>query len=128
MRIFAGPVEGRSLVAAPWHVDASLAEGSMVPDAFIWAALDCPSAFAMLPVQPGMTIVLGELGARIEGHLRPGDRCVAVGWPIHIEGRKRIAGSAVFRDSGEVVAVGRATWIEVPERAFAEETVRVQHT
>lgn len=121
MRIFAGPVKGNPLVAAPWHVDASLADGSIVPDAFLWAALDCPSAFAMLPVQPGMTIVLGQLSARVEGRVRPGDRCVAAAWPIRTEGRKRIAGSAVFRASGDVVAVGRATWIEVPESAFAEE-------
>jgi hypothetical protein len=122
MRIFAGPVEGQALVAAPWHVDASLADGSAVPDAFLWAALDCPSAFALLPARPGMTIVLGEMCARIEGRVRPGDRCVAAAWPIRREGRKRIAGSAVFRVSGEIVAVGRSTWIEVPESAFPEET------
>jgi hypothetical protein len=28
----------------------------------------------------------------------------------------------VFRVSGELVAVGRSTWIEVPESAFPEET------
>ncbi len=58
MRIFPGLIEARSIVAAPWIPDASLAErsGTLAPE-FIWAALDCPSGFAVLPVPEGKTLV-----------------------------------------------------------------------
>lgn len=48
-----------------------------------------------------------------------GEQCVVLGWRIGIEGRKRYAGSAVFNGAGQPVAWSRATWIEVPESAFA---------
>ncbi len=121
MRIFAGPLKDGSVVAAPWIVDASLDRDSRIPDEFLWAALDCPSGFAVLPVAEGMTIVLGQLSGHIYGSVRASEVYVVIGWPIHIEGRKRISGSAVFSEAGDVVAIGQATWIEVPESAFPAE-------
>ncbi len=118
LRIFTGPVPGRDLVAAPWVVDATLAENGRIPGEFIWAALDCPGAFAVMPETDGIAIVLGELTARVTGSVRPGETCVAVGWPIRIEGRKRLAGSAVYSESGALLGVARAVWIEVPQSAF----------
>jgi hypothetical protein len=121
MRIFAGPLKDSPVLAAPWVVDASLDSDSTIPDEFLWAALDCPGGFAVLPVADGMTIVLGQLSALIYGSVRANEKCVVTGWPIHIEGRKRISGSAVFSEAGDVVAVGRATWIEVSQKAFPPE-------
>jgi hypothetical protein len=72
----------------------------------------------VLPVPEDNAIVLGELSARIDGSVAPGDGCVVIGWPLRIDGRKRFAGSAVVSSSGQPVAVGRATWIEVPASAF----------
>ena len=117
LRIFAGPVPGRDVVAAPWVIDASL--GTPVANDFLWAALDCPSGFALWSPLEGTTVVLGQLTASIKGQVQPGDRCVAMGWPLQVEGRKRCAGSAVFAESGKLVAVARAIWIEVPASAFA---------
>lgn len=120
MRIFPGPVASGSMVAAPWLVDSSLAEkGEETGAEFLWAALDCTSGFAVLPVPEDKAIVLGELAARIDGAVTAGEACVVAGWPLQVEGRKRIAGAAVFGQSGAPVAVGRATWIEVPLSAFA---------
>jgi hypothetical protein len=121
MRIFPGPVKGRQLVAAPWIADASLAIDASIPAEYLWAALDCPGAFAVLPVPPGMTVVLGELSARIVGVVRPGEQYVVTAWPINHAGRKRIAGSAVYTQTGDIIATGRATWIEVSENAFPAE-------
>ncbi len=120
LRIFPGRLESRSLVAAPWIPDQSLAgtSGTVQPE-FLWAALDCTSGFAVLPIPEGKTIVLGELCARVDGTVSPGKKCVVIGWPLQVDGRKRVAGSAVFSPSGEAVAVGHATWIEVPLSAFA---------
>jgi hypothetical protein len=119
LRIFAGQVSGREVVAAPWVVDASL--GSPTANEFLWAALDCPSGFALWSPREGTTVVLGQLTGSICGQVRPGDKCVAMGWPLQVEGRKRFAGSAVYCASGELVALGRAIWIEVPASAFAQE-------
>ena len=120
LRIFTGPVKGASpgTVAAPWRVDASLADGGAVPEAFIWAALDCPSAFALLPVESGHTIVLGELSVRIERPVHVGQTYVAQAWPITRDGRKHIAGSAIHAQNGDLIGVARATWIAVDEARF----------
>jgi hypothetical protein len=116
LRIFAGPTQRGDAVAAPWVVDASL--GTPVAIDFLWAALDCPSGFALWSPLEGTTVVLGQLTASIKGQVQPGDKCVAMGWPLQIEGRKRFAGSAVFAPTGKLVAVARAIWIEVPASAF----------
>ena len=119
LRIFPGRVGSDGLVASPWIPDASLIDGSdAVGPEFVWAALDCTSGFATLPIAEDKAIVLGELSARIDGSVLPHEKCVLVGWPLHIDGRKRYAGAAVFGSSGELVALGRATWIEVPASAF----------
>jgi hypothetical protein len=120
MRIFPGRIGAGDIVAAPWTPDRSLAEGSdQVREEFMWAALDCTSAFAVWPESDEVAIVLGELEARIDGRVTPGESCVVVGWPLGVEGRKRFAGSAVYGGSGEVVGGARATWIEVPAGSFA---------
>jgi hypothetical protein len=118
LRIFAGAVPDREVVAAPWLVDESL--GTPTANEFLWAALDCPSGFALWSPREGTTVVLGQLTASMHGQVMPGDRCVAMGWPLQVEGRKRFAGSAVFSATGELVAVARAIWIEVPASAFKE--------
>ena len=119
LRIFPGSVASHSMVAAPWIPDASLANGSdNIRSEFLWAALDCTSGFAVLPIPEGKAIVLGELCARVDGSVKPNEKCVVVGWQLQIDGRKRFAGSTVFSGSGQAVAVGRATWIEVPATAF----------
>lgn len=121
MCIFAGPLANSSIVAAPWIADVSLARGGQIANEFLWAALDCPSAFAVLPVPAGRAVVLGELRAHITGIVRPGEQCVIIGWPLQIEGRKRVAGSAIFSETGEAVAIGRATWIEIAAERFPAE-------
>jgi len=119
LRIFPGPVRSKTMVAAPWIPHESLADASgKVGKEFLWAALDCTSVFSILPVPEGMTVVLGELCVRIDGVVSPNERCVAIGWPLQVDGRKRFAGSAVFSSQGSAAAVGRATWIEVPKSAF----------
>lgn len=119
MRIFPGVFEERSLVAAPWIPDRSLAGDSQEVDSeFIWSALDCSGGFSVLPVPEGKAILLGELCVRIDGVVAPGERCVVVGWSLGIDGRKRFAGSAIYSEVGKPVAVARATWIEIPRTAF----------
>lgn len=115
LRIFPGLVPGSTILAAPWIPDVSLAaDGKTVNSEFLWSALDCTGAFAVLPAKQDVAIVLGELCASVTGRILPGERCVVTGWPLVVDGRKRLAGSAVYAESGALVALARAVWIEVP--------------
>lgn len=110
LQIFAGPVAGRPLVAAPWTPSTSLADGTgTVAPHFLWAALDCPGAFAADPGQ-GRPLLLGRLTAAVERSLQPGEQCVVAGWLLQQSGRKYFTGTAVFAPSGAVVARGKAVW------------------
>jgi hypothetical protein len=122
LRIFPGPVASRDVLAAPWTPDASLADGNgAVRPEFVWAALDCTSAFPVLPVPDGRALVLGELTVRIERPLTPGQDAVVMGWAVASEGRKRFTGSAIYA-SQALVAVAKAIWIDVDARAFGGAT------
>lgn len=115
LRIFPGSVDGGGVVAAPWIPDRSLADASgAIGREFLWAALDCTSGFATPPIARDRAIVLGALNARIDADIAADDECVVVGWPLGSDGRKRFAAAAVLRASGELLAIARATWIEIP--------------
>src|SRR5262245_17461255 len=107
-----GQVDGGQLVATVWTPDASLAgaDGLVRPE-FVWAALDCPGAFAVELVGRG-TRVLGRLTARIDARPAAGEEHVVIGWPLGGEGRRQEAGTAVLDAAGHTLAVGRAVWIE----------------
>jgi hypothetical protein len=111
--IVCGPV-GPDLVAAPWRVEPSVpADGDEVAREIVWAALDCPSGLSSLLVPELGTSVLGRLAARVRGRIEVGMTCVAIGWPIDLDGRKFHAGSAIFSAEGELLAEARATWVEL---------------
>lgn len=106
LRVFAGPVGREGLVAAPWTPAADT-----VGPEFVWAALDCPGAYATGVPGRG-TVVLGRLAARVDRVPAAGERCVVVGWPLGADGRKHGAGTALLTADGELLGLGRATWIE----------------
>ncbi len=110
LQVFAGPVAGRRLVAAPWTPAASLADesGTVAPH-FLWATLDCPGAFAADPEQE-RPLLLGRLTAAVESTVRPGEQCVIAGWLIEQSGRKYFTGTALFSPSGALVARAKAVW------------------
>jgi hypothetical protein len=107
LRIFAGPL-GDGRVAATWIPG----ESHEAPE-FVWAALDCPGAYAGgFGVGERGTLVLGRLGARVDALPQAGERCVVLGWPLGEEGRKVYAGTALYGEGGGVLGVARATWIQ----------------
>jgi hypothetical protein len=104
LRIYAGAVAGREpLHAAPWRVRESSPE-------LVWAAIDCPGAYAVGVEGRGET-VLGRMTARVLRVPAVGERCVVVSWPLGEDGRKLFAGTALYAGSGEVLAIARQTWI-----------------
>ena len=105
MRVYAGPVEGRpGLVASPWTPAADVA-----PE-LVWAALDCPSGWAVDDFQRE-GVLLGRMATEIDRLPTPGEPHVVLGWRIGGDGRKRFAGSALLTGDGEVLARSRSTWI-----------------
>jgi hypothetical protein len=117
LRIFAGPIEEgegpAGMVAAPWVPDETLADASgLVASEFIWAALDCPGAYAF-PEPQGAALLLGELAVSIEGSVSVDEKCVLVGWEVSRQGRKHYTGTALFGESGSCRAKAYATWFEV---------------
>lgn len=118
LRIFAGPVEQgngpEGMVAAAWIPDETLLNSSgFVAPEYIWAALDCPGAYAFPEPKSG-ALLLGELAVSIVKPVSAGEKCVLIGWEIKHEGRKHFTGTALFGESGSCCAMARATWFEVP--------------
>ena len=112
-RIFPGPVEGEDFLAAPWIPDASLAgRDGVVRNAFVWAALDCPTGIPVITEQ-GQVILLARFAARLDRPIRAGERIVTVGWAGARDGRKLRGASAFFDEDGELRCVADALWISV---------------
>jgi hypothetical protein len=117
-RMFVGPVPGRDLAAAPWIPDATLPAiaGRIAPE-IVWAVLDCAGGIGSGYADGALDLlpphVLGRFVADVRTTPRAGDRCVALGWRIAQEGRKVFAGSALYGPADELLALGRATWIEL---------------
>lgn len=116
LRVFAGNVEGRELVASPWTPPAWTAdEAGRVRPEFIWAVMDCPTYFAVYRDGELPMSFLGRMAARTDEPVRAGEEHVVVAWPLEADGRKRQAGAAVLSADGDVLAVARALMIEPRE-------------
>jgi len=100
-----GPVLGREpLHAPPWTPSESAPE-------VVWAAIDCPGAYAVGAEGRG-EVVLGRMTARILRVPSSGERCVVTAWPVGEDGRKIYAGTALLTEDGELLALARQVWIE----------------
>jgi hypothetical protein len=115
--VFAGEVTGREVVASPWTPPpwAADGDGAVLPE-FVWAALDCPTYFAVYIGQELPMSVLARLTARVDAPVRAGEEHVVMAWPLETDGRKRLAGAALLSGGGEPLAVAKALMIERRER------------
>jgi hypothetical protein len=122
LRIFPGSLPGRQIMAAAWIPDQELADGrGLVRPEFVWAALDCPTGWVTSLLPPiEKVVVLGTLAVAIQHRPQAGGRHVLVSWPIGNEGKKFRAGAALWSDAGLLLAVARATWIQVSVEGWAE--------
>jgi len=102
LRVFPGRLPDGG-VAAPFFAPPD------VSPAVIWAALDCPSGWAVpLEARP---YVLGRMAARVDTGPDPGEECVVVASMVGEEGRKAYSRSTLYSPRGDVLAVARATWV-----------------
>ena len=112
LRVFASAGPGTNLAAAAWTPDARFAEDGRIKPEFVWAALDCPGAFAS---RSDKYMLLGEIAARVDRTPRAGERCVVIGWPSDADGRKHKVGTALYGENDDLYAVALSTWIELKE-------------
>ncbi len=106
------------VVAAPWRPTPDLADaaGNIAPE-FMWAALDCPGAFA-INAEP---ILLGRMSARILRRPRVDQPVVVIAWAKGRDRRKHFAGSALFTPEGDLLAFSEQTWIQIDAHAPPKE-------
>jgi hypothetical protein len=102
--IHVGPVAGTDLHATPWTA-------AEVSPEIVWAAIDCPGAWAVGGPGRG-EVVLGRMAAEIVRLPVEGEVCIVTAWPLGEDGRKLYAGTALFTAEGELLALARQTWIQ----------------
>ncbi|MBI1360741.1 MAG: hypothetical protein GC155_10740 [Alphaproteobacteria bacterium] len=102
------------IVTAPWRPTPDLADrnGRIAPE-FLWAALDCPGAFA-IEKEP---ILLGRISVRVLDRPQVNEALVVVAWANGSDRRKHFAGSALFTADGRMVAFSEQTWIQIDAHA-----------
>jgi hypothetical protein len=103
LRLFAGPIEaGR--VAAPWTpTETGVAD--------IWAALDCPGAWAA--DFGDRLLVLGTITARVDRTPVSGEPHVVVAEARGEDGRKAFAATSIYAPDGALIATAEQIWIRV---------------
>ena len=122
LRILAGPLPDRksdyAVYASPWVPPRDLANyDGLVAEEFIWACLDCPTGHAILGSKfdgTNNSILLGRMATRIFERPRHGEACVITAQVEGVSGRKSLAKSALYGETGALLAYARATWITVP--------------
>jgi hypothetical protein len=113
--LYTGEVEGRpETLAAHWSPHESLGNSDgTVPEPVVWAALDCPSGW--VHIRHGELALLGRIAARVTGVVRVGADYAVVAAPTGVDGRKQHSVSAIYDDAGAVLALARATWVQIGE-------------
>jgi len=109
LNIYSGEIAEKKM-AAPWIPAKDLAtNGTSVDKEYIWAALDCPGAWAVINSKE--IIVLGRFAVKVLKEIGVGQKYTVLGWSIDRDGRKIYVGTAIFAEDKTVCAYARATWI-----------------
>lgn len=109
------PHDGKPAMAvAAWQAHEAFAgaDGLIRPE-FLWGALDCPGAVAVLSDEDPRIILTGRMSGVVEHLPKAGERCVVAGWALGAEGRKLYSGTAVADSTGRILARAAITWIVV---------------
>ena len=110
--LFTGRLEETGTALDVWTPLDVFGDGNgHVRPEIIWAALDCPSAFAIDDADNLM--LLGRITARIDKKLPIGQPVIVVGWQARRDGRKHFAGTALFAEDGSLLAQADTLWIEL---------------
>lgn len=127
LRLLCGPLmpeeSASAAVAGVWRPDAELADGAgRIPSRLVWAALDCPGAYAIAALAPDAgRQLLGTCAASLKQPLNAGESYILSSWQIAPpEGRKRFMGVAMHDVAGELKACAWQIWIDAGPRPAAD--------
>ena len=110
--IFTGRPHGYDGVTDVWTPDGDYAGADgRVREEVLWAALDCPGAFAIGFQERPM--VLGRIKGEVHRRPEAGAPLIVAAWHLYDEGRKHGAASALFTADGELLAQTEQLWIEL---------------
>ena len=117
LRLAPGPLAA-GMTACMWTPHPSLAdETGQVAVPFVWAALDCPSAWTSdLEARP---VVLGQMTARCHSAPLAAAQYVIVARLLSEQGRKTLTASALYDADGGLVARAEHVWIAIDPADFA---------
>ncbi|MEO8557543.1 MAG: hypothetical protein ABI439_00660 [Rhodospirillales bacterium] len=118
LRVLAQHIPARdgkpAMALAAWQPhDTFAGPDGTIPPEFLWSALDCPGAVAVLSDDDERIILTGRMTGQVDHLPRSGERCVVAGWAMGGEGRKLYSGTAVVDAAGRVLARAFITWIVV---------------
>jgi len=122
LRVLPGQVEGAEtgVVACTWTPHANFADvDGVVSPAVVWAALDCPGYFAWVEREGRHGALLGTMTGEVVAPVKAGVEYVVVAWPILKDGRKELAGTALFDAEGRLMARSHQVWIVLGPRPGA---------
>lgn len=119
LRLFCGPLDPQDtswsgIVAAPFVPEPYMGSGDgPVSPEFVWAALDCPTAYAASSSDGFPTILLGRQTVSIKRQPNVGEKCIVTAKQIAREGRKYFSQATLFGSDQTAIAQCQAVWIEV---------------
>lgn len=114
LRVLPGRLDGAAegVVACTWTPHPNFAgEDGVVASEVVWAALDCPGYFAWVEMEGRHGALLGTMSAEVLRPVRAGQEYVVVAWPISKEGRKEVAGVALYDAEGQLAGLAHQVWI-----------------
>lgn len=116
LRLFMGRTAADSdLLAAAWTPEPLLAENTdALPTEMVWAALDCPSIWAVGAFPEGGFNVLARQRVEALAPVPVGEPSIVTAWPIEHDGRKHLTGVAIHDGEGRLLARGESLLVEVP--------------
>ena len=119
LRIFCGPLDAgdtdwSGVVAAPWIPEPYMADANGdVSAEFVWASLDCPTAYAVGSPAGFPTILLGRQSLTIRRRPKVGEKCIITAHRTGRDRRKYLSQATLFGEAGTPLAHCHAIWIEV---------------
>ena len=119
LRIFAGATHQSNVVAAPWQpFDNLFDEQGQLKKVFYWAAMDCPSYFAIVG-QKMTVLLLGKMACKIVNPIQMGEKIIVMAWKEKEEGRKFYSGTVLYGEDGTVKSYSKNLWIALKKEQVA---------